>query len=99
MNTSNLTKDSLPILKKEGEIAFDRISNEFSRDLKNYYESVETEGESFQRMLVLRNFKLYMTESEQLEVIQMFSEIIEKYSKKDKSKEVYSALTCLARTK
>lgn len=99
MNTSNLSRDTLPILKRECEIAYDRISTEFSSDLKSYYESLESKGEAFQRMLVLRNFKLYMTESEQQEVIQMFSDIIEKYSKKDDSKEEYSALTCLVRTR
>lgn len=99
MNTSNLSKESLPILKRECEIAFDRISNDFGNDLKKYYTSVEELGESYQRMLVLRNFKLYMTESEQLEVIQMFSTLIEKYSKPDDTKEEYSALTCLTRTK
>jgi DNA-binding transcriptional ArsR family regulator len=99
MDTSNLTNDTLPILKSECEKAFDRISNDFSTDLKNYYDAVESKGTDYQRMLVLRNFKLYMTKEEQLEVIQHFSEIIEKYSNVDESKEVYSALMCLTRVK
>ncbi len=50
-------------------------------------------------MLVLRDFKLYMTETEQLEVIQMFSDVLSKYTKKDETKEVYSSLMCLTRVK
>jgi len=99
MDTSNLSKNSLPIIKNECEKAFDRISNNFSSDLNNYYNQVENLGEDFQRMLVLREYKLFMTKEEHLEVINMFSKILEKYTTIDQTKEVYSALMCLTRVK
>jgi len=99
MDTSNLSKDSLPIVKSECEKAFDRISNKFSDNIRSYYDSVESEGEAFQRMIVLRDFDLYMTEKEQLEVIETFNKILGKYAVRDDTKEVYSALMCLTRVK
>ena len=57
MDTSNLTKDSLPILKSECEKAFDKISNDFSKDLKNYYNKVKTKGKKNKKILILKNLK------------------------------------------
>jgi hypothetical protein len=99
MDTTDLSKDSIPIIKRECEKAFERISSSFSKDLKDYYDSIDSQGKQYQRMLVLRDFKLYMTETEQLEVIQMFSDVLSKYTKKDETKEVYSSLMCLTRVK
>ena len=76
---------------------FTKITEKFRKDLEKHAELVSKDED--QRHISAEIHHLYMTKEEEQEFLDTMDKIIEKFSKPDESKEVYSCLRSLARIK
>lgn len=79
--------------------ALDDASIKFKKDMSSYIDLVAEQGEKAQRGLQINYITLYMTKDEKEEFSKAMWELIDKYSKEDKEKEIYTTIQTLARIK
>lgn len=91
--SSEVYLSQMPFIKE----VFTRITEKFRKDLEKHAAIVEKNQD--QRHISAEIHHLYMTHDEEKELLDTIDALIEKYSKKDPTKEVYSCLHTLARIK
>lgn len=79
--------------------ALDDVVSKFKVDMFSYMNLVAKQGKEAQRGLEIDYTKLYMTKEEKYEFKKQMNELIEKFSKEDEDKEVYTTIQTLARVK
>jgi outer membrane protein assembly factor BamD (BamD/ComL family) len=73
--------------------------DKFKKDMVSYMNLISEKGKEAQRGLEISYDKYYMTKEEKEIVIKEIHEVLQKYTKEDTTKEVYSMIHTLARIK
>lgn len=79
------------------EEIYDRVSNEFKKDLHTHLNMVANSEGNVQRQIASQRHVMYMTAEEQQEFIDTVESYIKKYTDVDETKEVFTILHAMAR--